>query len=280
MQDASKPIWINKTQQPVASSKDPIIFVATPVHSDVSMHYTQALLEFQKACFKKNILVSFCLMKSSLVTQGRNLCVSNMFEEPVPYTHFVFIDSDIHFSPQTIFTMIEKDKDVIACPYPMKTINWDKLYKRDRHLPSKDGNHLSRRGFTYPVKLENQEDIKVYEGVAEVTHVPTGCTVIKRAVFEKMFEAYPNLKINQPHLINGRYADKPYFYNLFDTYHEPKTKLYYGEDFGFCKRWTEIGGKCHIYVNDEIAHVGEYQYIGRIKDEFEYVKPIDESNKN
>ena len=51
------------------------IFVATPVHSECSIHYTQALLELQQLCFKKNIQITFQLMKSSLVTQGRNLCV-------------------------------------------------------------------------------------------------------------------------------------------------------------------------------------------------------------
>jgi hypothetical protein len=31
--------------------------VCTPVHSEVSMHYTQALLEFQKVCMSKGIIV-------------------------------------------------------------------------------------------------------------------------------------------------------------------------------------------------------------------------------
>jgi hypothetical protein len=48
MQDASKPIWINKEKQKIDFS----IMVSTPVHSDVSIHYTQALLEFQKKLFR------------------------------------------------------------------------------------------------------------------------------------------------------------------------------------------------------------------------------------
>jgi hypothetical protein len=47
MQDASKPIWFNKEKSKVNFS----IMVSTPVHSEVSIHYTQALLEFQKNCF-------------------------------------------------------------------------------------------------------------------------------------------------------------------------------------------------------------------------------------
>jgi hypothetical protein len=63
----------------------------------------------------KNILVSFSLMKSSLVTQGRNLCVNGMLEEGEKYTHLLFIDSDIEFKAETILKMIAADKDVIAC---------------------------------------------------------------------------------------------------------------------------------------------------------------------
>ena len=63
-------------------------------------------------------------MKSSLVTQGRNLCVSGFLESN--YTHMLFIDSDIYFEATSIIKMIEKDKDIISIPYPLKTMMWDK----------------------------------------------------------------------------------------------------------------------------------------------------------
>ena len=92
------------------------IFVGTPVHSDVSIHYTQALLEFQQDCFKKKIEVTFQLIKSSLVTQGRNLCVASFLDSKA--THLLFIDSDIYFQSNSIFQMLKADKDVIGVPYP------------------------------------------------------------------------------------------------------------------------------------------------------------------
>src|SRR5210317_160535 len=124
MQDPRKPIWINQ------QNNKPVIFVATPVHSECSIHYTQSLLTFQQACMQKGIMVSFALLKSSLVTQGRNLCVANFMELSDTYSHFLFIDSDIEFSPDTIFKMIEADKEVIAAPYPLKHLDWDKISHR------------------------------------------------------------------------------------------------------------------------------------------------------
>jgi hypothetical protein len=55
MQDASKPIWFKNLEDP----KKIKIMVATPVHSDVSIHYTQALLVFQGQCLLRNIQVDF-----------------------------------------------------------------------------------------------------------------------------------------------------------------------------------------------------------------------------
>ena len=276
MQDPSKPIWVNQQPTPTTNKK-PVIFVATPVHDQCSIHYTQSLLKFQQTCLQSGILVSFSLLKSSLVTQGRNLSVSNFLEEceKTPYTHFLFIDSDIEFTFQTIMKLIAADKDVIAAPYPLKHLDWGKIARRTKDRKIEDGLTMALNGYTWPVKMENQTQINVTNGVAEVSHAPTGCMLIKKQVFNTMIDKFPNLRINQPTIINGEEKEKKYFYNFFDTYHEPETKRYYGEDFGFCKRWAEIGGKCHILVDEYITHVGEYKYTGRLMDDLDFSKKID-----
>jgi len=277
----NKPIWIN--QNPATSSKKPVIFLATPVHSEVSIHYVQSLLTLQQECMKKGILISFALLKSSLVTQGRNLCVNNLFEQSTTatkYTHLFFVDSDIEFQSQTLFKLLEADKDIIAAPYPLKAIDWNKVEKRRKERNITDPNIISKMGFTWPVKLENSDVIEVKNNIAEVTHVPTGCTLYKREVFEKMIKAYPEKRISQPTFVNGEVVEKEYMYNFFDTYHDPENHRYYGEDFGFCKRWSEIGGKCHILVDQHITHIGEYKYEGRIHDDLSLTKIVDAPKKN
>jgi hypothetical protein len=47
-----------------------------PVHSEMSIHTAQSLLELQKLVFIRKDRITVQMMKSSLVTQGRNLCVS------------------------------------------------------------------------------------------------------------------------------------------------------------------------------------------------------------
>jgi len=285
MQDPSKPIWFNKNSNEKGidiSGPKYRIFVATPVHSECSIHYTQALLKFQKQCMINNIMVSFALLKSSLVTQGRNLCVSNFLKDPVNPTHLLFIDSDIDFTFNVIMKMLKFDREVIATPYPMKHIHWDQIWNKIQKGNIKNIEELKRAGHTYPIKLDNHtgENIPVVDGVIEVSHAPTGCMLIKRQVFDKMIKAYPNDKIEQATVINGMAVINEYNYNFFDTIHDPETKKYYGEDFGFCKKWTAIGGKCYCYITEDITHVGEYAYNGKLMDNLDISKTVDDTDKN
>tara|TARA_R110002012_G_scaffold306196_1_gene510725 strand:- start:24 stop:842 length:819 start_codon:yes stop_codon:yes gene_type:complete len=267
MQDPSKPIWFDKKTKTVEiTNKKNSFFVATPVHSDVSIHYLQACLDFQKECFKKDILVSFQLMKSSLVTQGRNLCVSGFMESN--HTHLLFIDSDIDFLAESVFKMADCSKDVISVAYPLKTFNWEKGWRKIQEGKIKSVEDLRDKAFyQYPMKVADEKNIIIKDGVIEVTHSPTGCMLIKRSVIERMIEAYPDKEIKQGTIINGELMDRRYFYNLFDTDFDPKTKTYLGEDFAFCKRWKDIGGKCHALVTEKITHAGEHCYKGCFGDE-------------
>ena len=187
-EDKIKPMWKNNNQSKTKDKQTYSIFVATPVHDQCSIHYAQGLLEFQKECMKRNVDVAFQIMKSSLVTQGRNLCVSGFIESGL--THMLFIDSDILFNAESIFKMIERDKDVISIPYPLKTLMWDKAFKKMQKGEIKKGDDIRRWLHTYPMKIADPNNVNVDRGVIEVTHSPTGCMLIKRTVFDKMIKAF------------------------------------------------------------------------------------------
>ena len=102
-----EPIWFDKKEVNLPQHR---IFVATPCHSDLTIHYTQSVLELQKYCMQQKIGIMIQLFKSSLVTQGRNLCVANFLSSDC--THLLFIDSDIAVRPTSIFNLLEADKDI------------------------------------------------------------------------------------------------------------------------------------------------------------------------
>ena len=253
-------------------SKAPIrIFVGTPVHSDVSIHYFKACLEFQKECFVRKIPIMFQVMKSSLVTQGRQLCVASFLQSDC--THLLFIDSDISFSYKSIERLIAYDKDITLIPYPIKSMDSDKLKAR-----IKSGSELDPKllGNQYTLSIEDPKKINVENGFIEVERGPSGCMLIKRQTFDKLIKEYPEFTIEQHTLIDGKLVKRPHMYNFFDTYWNPNDKTYTGEDFYFCKLAKHAGIKMYALIDEYISHHGEFTYTGRLLDEFKMAENVAE----
>jgi hypothetical protein len=243
----------------VQSNKSLGLFVATPVHSNVSMHYMSACLNLQNYFVKNNIPIQFCLKQDSVITQNRNKCVTDFLKTDSTFTHFLFVDSDIYFDFNSILKMINANKDVISMPYPIKKINYKKMWSKIQKGEIKNEKQLEAAGYTYPVKIKDNKSFLDENGIMEVSHSPTGTLLIKKEVFYKIINACPDLKITEE-------VEEPY-YNFFDFYHDKKNKKYYGEDFNFCKLWSSLGGKCYAYVMDEVAHIGDHAYFGRMYDD-------------
>ena len=259
-----EPIWDEKKKIPKEITPFKL-YVATPCHSEVSLHYVQSLLDLSRLCHMNKINVDLCILKSSLITQCRNLCVSGFLESKC--THMLFIDSDIIIGAKTILKMLQAQKELISVPYPLKSFLWDKGFDEIAQGNVKKPKDLEQIFNSYPMKVADKNDILLKDGIIEITHAPTGCMLINRSVFDKLIKKYPEREIKQNTVINSKLVLKKHMWNFFDTLHDPKEKTYLGEDFAFCKLWKDIGGKCYAYILDEITHVGEHQYTGKFVDE-------------
>jgi hypothetical protein len=245
------------------------LFIGTPVHSEVSVHYFKYCLEFKKECFVRNIHCMFQVMKSSLVTQGRNLCVSGFLDSEC--THMLFIDSDIAYNFKMIERMLNYDKEITLIPYPVKT--WDDNKVKKNILK---GTELDARllGNQYTLSVPDPNNVQIENGFIELERGPTGCMLIRRDVFDKLGKEYPEFTIKQKTLIDGDLVDRTNFFNYFDTYWDKNTKTYMGEDFFFCKLAKHAGIKMYGLIDEYIEHYGEFAYRGRLLDELK----IDKTN--
>ena len=99
------------------------LFVATPNMGDIKLSCVKSLVELQSLCLAKKITPHFHMVRSSIVTTGRNMCVQAFLKSKC--SHMLFIDSDIEFDATSILMMMKADKDVVLTPYPMKAVNWD-----------------------------------------------------------------------------------------------------------------------------------------------------------
>jgi len=243
------------------------LFIGTPVHSEVHMDYFISIINLQKECGINGVPISIQCTKSSLVTQGRQIIVSDFLSTNA--SHLLFIDSDISFSIETIKRMLAADKDIILTPYPLKDFNSEKVLKKIKEGSTLDLKLIANQ---YALGLINNT-LNVINGVAEIERGPAGCMLIKREVFIKLIEKYPNRIIKQHTLIAGKAVLRENLYNFFDTFWNEADNSYTGEDFYFCKLCRDVGFKIYALVDEYITHHGDFGYTGRVIDDFDLVNP-------
>ena len=92
-----------------------------------------------------------------------------------------------------------------------------------------------------------------------MAEAPTGFVVIKRSVFEKMMQHYPELQyVSDSHGVEN----KGLHYHFFDVMVDPETNRYLSEDYVFCRLWENMVGKFYIDCQSNLTHQGAKNYLG------------------
>ena len=238
------------------------LFIATPAFGhQVTTNYANSLLKFVSTPHPTLAVSSAIHMQSgmALVTQARNNCVAYFLNSEC--THFLFIDADIGFEPEAIYRLIEKDVPVCLTPYPVKGYGKDYQLQFIVHFPDKDNVRIDKGGFT------------------EITAGPTGFMMIKREVFEKLAEKYPERKTVNKQLVGNKVETmEKGWYTFFETAQDPENG-YLGEDIAFCRLWTNIGGKIYADTQTPLTHFGSHAFHGSLNMMFAKQKPIDDKPK-
>lgn len=207
------------------------IVLAIPAYNDLHPHCVTSLLGLQEVLIKAGIDYDIQFIGGlCYVSQARALLV-NVFLNGNG-TDLFFIDSDIAFSPEAAIKLIMCSEDIVGGTYLKKSGNNDDYAVLIKTTPE-----------GYPVVGRN--------GLIEAEGLPTGFLKIKRHVFEKMQEAYPELKFKHK---------EQEVYDFFNTGVE--NERWYGDDFAFCKRWKKIGGQMWLMPDLDLKHIGQKVYEG------------------
>jgi hypothetical protein len=173
------------------------------------------------------------MVNESLVTRARNNLMAKMMTNEQA-THFMFIDADIRFQPESIFQMMACDKDVIGGLYPKKA------------LP-----------VNYVINLQPQT--KIQGDIFTVDTMGTGFLMFKREVYSKLIQAHPETKYVDDVGLGKQY--EPMMYAIFDVAIDHKGH-YLSEDWQFCRRWAAMGGEIWAHGKVLLNHVGHYEFQG------------------
>lgn len=170
------------------------------------------------------------------ISAARNNALAIFLKSPAD--DLFFIDDDVKAEPGAMIRMVQHEVDFVGGVYPHRIdgpsfpLQWHAHGQgfHDAHMITAAGHPL-----------------------LEVHGVPAGFMRLRRSVVEKMVAAYPD---------DWYWHGPNKVPDLFDF--ERRDHLKYSEDFTFCKRWRDIGGK--IWIDPEIGftHTGPKPFYGHL----------------
>lgn len=211
-----------------------------------------SLADFCVQAMKYGVDIQICNISGcSVVSRVRNLIAKDFLDSDC--TDLMFIDSDINFNAEDIFRLmawnIDPKKGIVA------------------GIPV-----ARKKGKTYISTLDADENENIFMnhmGLVRAKRVATAFMLIRREVFEKMYEAHPEWRYHDEKKIGDEMIA------FFDF--ALKDGNYIGEDFLFCDRARELGFEVWIDPTIKLGHVGVEEFAGAFGEDYLYplMKSVD-----
>lgn len=183
-------------------------------------------------CMHSNIHFVVSRHESAVVYFVRNMCLcgdllrgenQKPFNAKINYTHLMWIDNDIIFTPQQFQKLIDYDKDIVSGIYLMAdqknfaTVkDWDEDYFKQN----------GRFQFLTPEDLKNKTQL------IEVAYTGLGFMLVKKGIFETL-----------------KY---PWFEPIYHTIGNAKD--FSSEDVSICLKFKQNGFKIYIDPQLRVGH--------------------------
>jgi len=248
------------------------LFLAAPMYGgQCAGMFAKSVADLSSICTSNGIeLRSYFLFNESLITRARNYCVDEFMRSDC--THMMFIDSDIGFDPRDVLAMLalqgeDTEYDVLAGPYPKKCISWEKIKLAvDKGVADEDPNVLEKFVGDYVFNPKGGGgNIRIDQPV-EVMEVGTGFMMTRRSAFEKFEKAFPHYSYKPDHVRTEAFDGSREIMQYFQAEIDPASKRYLSEDYWFCQKMIEIGGKIWYCPWIKLQHVGSYIFGGSLID--------------
>jgi len=233
------------------------LFLSTPCYGGLCLEkYFTAIVRLQLELMKEGIQLYLDTTENeSLVHRARNVSVGR-FMQKTDCDFFMFVDADINFQPEAVVRLVRANRDVCCGCYPKKTIMWDQA---KASVENGDGRDMAMLSSSLVINF-GATNRPVEAGMIQILDGPTGFLCVKRSVFKKLEEAFPELWCKNDHQ-NRDFDD---YHACFDCMIDPETRRYLSEDYAFCRRWQQSGGSIYADLATTLGHVGNLPFSGRL----------------
>jgi choline kinase len=211
------------------------LLIATPAYGgSVFTGFTQSLIYTCQMLTSMNIEFEVKFINNQIVTRARNM-LTYLFMSNDTFTHMIFIDADITWSPMDIIKLIQHDLECVIGIYPNKRYIWvnDKLTLN----PSS-------------VIIENE--IPNDKKLIKVKHAATGFMMLKKSAFERIKHEVDTF------VLPGSKNEKITLHNYFDC--NVVDHDYLTEDYYFSHLFNKNGGTIFADTSINLLHTGTHVY--------------------
>lgn len=243
-------------KRPPPATARPVVIIGTPAYGhQVTVPFTKSLLLTVTELRDRGVTTGWLPQAGlPLVHLARNLLAAQFLRQP-DATHLMFIDADIEWQPGDVLSLLEHDVPLIAATYRVKS---------------------PEEAFPVCPLVGNAIAITKRLGVprVEVERLPAGFMLIKREVFLRLIEAYPDTLIST--FGSTSFSDEGYpVYDFFPS--SLRRGELESEDWGFCRRWRETGGKVWLDPTIVLTHYGTVGFTGDPMSLFAPAEPAGEA---
>lgn len=208
------------------------LFIGLPVYSQVPAQFMTCFLALQAQKKKLGFEIVVDINQGDGVARSRNALTAKFLRTDC--THMLQIDCDLIFSAEHVQRIVSHNVDVVGGAYPKK----------------QDG------ALEWVINtLPNQSAVKPTKGrLLPVKYVGTGFICVKRSVFDKMRKAYPESRYRADY--DAREMEFDYWPMSVYRKNRRDEGRYLSEDWFFCQRWQDMGGKVYLDTGTILKHLG------------------------
>ncbi len=225
------------------------VFIALPAFGQQNCSQTTAsLIALVKELTERHMFNGFAAWTLPDIADLRDLFLT-VWYDGTDASHLLFVDSDMNFEPELVRDMLLADKPLCGVLYPKRRlpIKWvgSALEPEDKT----EGPLIELEGVGGGVMLIRRDCVAnmLQAGVATVIDELGDSAIeqfLKKKGGKRLISAFQKLKIER--------SSKPL-----------------SEDFSFCHRHRQAGGRVYAVTNHMICHIGQHQYTARYADLWE-----------
>lgn len=180
---------------------------------------------------------SITFMRGPYIGRNRDVVTAEALARD-DVTHVLYIDSDVTFGADDVNALLELGVDFAFGRYAFKTIEGPKA-----------GAPVARSR----VGWGTVDDVTVLE----YDRVGAGFVLVRRDAIERMVACYAiELGYTDP---GGRQLHGLWWQSGY-TQNEAGQRIVEGEDYAFCRRWRDIGGRIFTRDDVKLGHVGLHKF--------------------